>query len=811
MKILDRFIIKSFIGPFVMVLLIVVFILMMQFLWLYIDELVGKGLSVGVILEFLGWGGATMLPLALPLATLLASMMTIGTMGENNELLAIKAAGISLQRVLIPLTILSLLISVGAFFAANDLTPIAYNKIFTLRDDIGRKKDEIKIPIGVFYDGVEGYTLRIDGRNDKSGMMYGVMVYNHSGSRGNLSLTLADSGSMKMLPQKDYLIFNLYDGISYDETNTKKYRDTTYQLQQIDFTSQELVIPLENYTFQKSSEGKYSDQVKAMDLKRLSQDRDSIGMHFDSTIANQRERVLTHTTLRYLKQYDTAFNKTALAPIIYDSLKVCRWTGLAKERNALEDAISKANEHISLLTSFSRETFSDVFLLRRIDIEILKKYSQALACFVLFFIGAPLGAIIRKGGLGTPAIISVLFFVLYWVVDISSTKLQNDGAINAWLGAFMSTFVLAPIGAFITWKAINDSDIIDIDAFKIRFKRIKNRITGKLRKVKIVYMGTPEFAVQPLDELRKTGYRISAVVTVADKASGRGLKMNESAVKRYAVEHKIPVLQPLSLKDPEFLSELEKIKADIFIVVAFRMLPEAVWKMPTLGTVNLHASLLPQYRGAAPINWAIINGEKVTGVTTFMIDKEIDTGKVIMQEQIKILPEDNADTMHDKLKDVGSKLLIRTIDAIVDGKTEMRRQDMLMSEGEVLKPAPKLTKELCRLDFRSLQGKSAVNLVRGLSPYPGAYFDILKEGEEIPVSIKVFEAEFIPATHERYSSYATGAMTPGTLATDGKHYLGAVVSDGIVLLKDIRMSGKKRMDIGAFLLGFREPESYRIV
>ena len=810
MKILDRFIIKSFIGPFIMVLLIVVFILMMQFLWLYIDELVGKGLSLGVILEFLGWGGATMLPLALPLATLLASMMTLGTMGENNELLAIKAAGISLQRVLIPLICMSMAISVGAFFASNNLTPVAWNKIFTLREDIGRKKDEIKIPIGIFYDGVEGYTLRIDGRNDKSGMMYGVMVYNHSGKRGNESLTIADSGSMKMSPQKDYLIFNLYNGISYDETNTKKYRDTTYQLQQIDFTSQELVIPLENYTFTKSSEGKYSDQVKAMKLSRLLSDRDSIGRHFDSTITNQKVKIMAHSTLKYLKQYDSNFNVQTLPPLQYDSLGVCTWPNLPRERDALQEAISKANEHISMLTSFSRETYGDIFLLRRIDIEILKKFSQALACFVLFFIGAPLGAIIRKGGLGTPAIISVLFFVLYWVVDISSTKLQNDGAVNALVGAFLSTFVLAPIGAFITWKAINDSSILDMDAFKIAVRRFKNKITGRLRKVKIVYMGTPEFAVPPLDELRKAGYKISAIVTVADKASGRGLKVNESAVKKYAVEHKIPVLQPVSLKDPEFIAELESLKPDLFVVVAFRMLPEVVWKMPRLGTINLHASLLPQYRGAAPINWAIINGEKVTGVTTFMIDKEIDTGKVILQEQIKIQPEDNAGTMHDKLCETGSKLLVRTVDAIIDGKLEMRRQDMLMSDGEILRPAPKLTKELCHIDFRHLDGKKAVDLIRGLSPYPGAFFKLYRDGMENDSSIKVFEAEFIASTDGRYASYNVRQAEPGSIISDGKHFLGISVSDGIVLLKDIQMAGKKRMGAEAFLLGFREPESYRI-
>ena len=244
MKRLDRFILTSFVGPFVAILFIVIFILMMQFLWLYIDELVGKGLSLKVILEFLGWGSATLLPLSLPLATLLSSVMTLGNLGENNELLAIKAAGISLSRVLAPLIIVSAGISIGAFFAANDLIPVAYNKIFTLRDDIGRTKEEIKIPTGAFYDGIDGYILRVDERDEKSGMMYGVMVYNHTNNNGNTSLTLADSAMMKMSEDKSYLTFILYSGSNYEETNTRKYRDTTLTLQKIEFKDQSMVIPL---------------------------------------------------------------------------------------------------------------------------------------------------------------------------------------------------------------------------------------------------------------------------------------------------------------------------------------------------------------------------------------------------------------------------------------------------------------------------------------------------------------------------------------------------------------------------------------
>ena len=214
MKKLDRFILKAFIGPFVAVLLVVVFILMLQFLWVYIDELVGKGLGFKVILEFMMWGTCTILPLSLPLATLLASMMTLGQMTENNELLAIKASGVSLVRVMIPLTIVSAFIAVGAFFVGNNLVPKAYNEIFTLRDDISRTKEEIKIPSGTFYDGIDGYILRVEDQS-KDGMMHSVMVYDHTSKKGNISITLADSATMRLSKSKDYLIFTLYNGTNY--------------------------------------------------------------------------------------------------------------------------------------------------------------------------------------------------------------------------------------------------------------------------------------------------------------------------------------------------------------------------------------------------------------------------------------------------------------------------------------------------------------------------------------------------------------------------------------------------------------------
>lgn len=801
MKRLDRFILSSFIGPFVAILVVVVFILMMQFLWLYIDELVGKGLSLKIILEFLGWGCATLLPLSLPLATLLASMMTLGTFGENNELLAIKAAGISLKRVLAPMLIMAVFISIGAFFIANDLVPVAFNKIFTLRSDIGRTKEEIKIPTGTFYDGIEGYILRVDDRNEETQMMYDVMVYNHTSTKGNVSLTLADSALMEMSKNKKYLTFTMYDGVNYEETNTKKYRDTTLQLQKIEFSKQQMLIPLENYGFQKSEETDWED-ARTMNLKQLTHGQDSIGkLNIAAKTANIESLSKTNI-LKYNTQLDTA---TLNAPTeLFKNEQNGTWDNIDEEIRANERALAKANEYIATLTSYSRETYQYTFTLRRIDIAILKKFAQAFACFIFFLIGAPLGALIRKGGLGTPAIISVLFFVAYWVIDISGEKLAKDGAVSAAAGVFISTAVLFPTGLFLTWKAINDSAIFSTDSIKVLFNKFKMKIMGKIKKTRIVYMGTPEFAVAPLDALIKNGYNVVGVVTVADKASGRGLKVNESAVKKYAVEHNIPVLQPVSLKDPEFIEAYKAWKPDIAAVVAFRMLPKIVWEIPSKGTFNLHAALLPQYRGAAPINWAVINGDHITGVTTFMIDDGMDTGHIMYREQCRIEDTDNVGDVHDKLMSIGSDLVVQTVETIIEDRLSLQPQKSYIQGAEILRPAPKLTRELCHIDWND-SSTHINNLIRGLSPYPGAFTTLIKDGTE--VQMKIFHAKV--ADKETLSGIITeDGPNAGKIFSDGKNYLAISTSDGAILVEELQIAGKKRMNVKEFLLGFRSPESY---
>ena len=406
---------------------------------------------------------------------------------------------------------------------------------------------------------------------------------------------------------------------------------------------------------------------------------------------------------------------------------------------------------------------------------------------------------IKKGELGTSAIISVLFFVLYWVVDISATKLARDGAISIQRGAFLSSIVLAPIGVYLTYRASKDKEFLNMSQLKVWWKLLVSKVSRFFKPIRIVYMGTPDFAVAPLDSLIAKGYNVVGVVTVADKPSGRGLKVNESAVKRYAVEHGIPVLQPQKLKDPEFLEALKAWKADLFVVVAFRMLPEEVWKMPRLGTFNLHAALLPQYRGAAPINWAVINGEKISGVTTFFIDKDIDTGKIIYRQECRIGPEDSAGDLHDSLMEIGADLVCQTVEGIISNNVETRLQRSFIQGSEVLKSAPKLNRELCHIDWED-SSRHIHNLIRGLSPYPGAFTEIVPaaDPDQKPQNLKIYKARRSDSLHGN----------PGEILSDGKDYLAIATLDGAIELLEIQLAGKKRMEVRDFLKGFREPCSY---
>lgn len=320
-------------------------------------------------------------------------------------------------------------------------------------------------------------------------------------------------------------------------------------------------------------------------------------------------------------------------------------------------------------------------------------------------------------------------------------------------------------------------------------------MSDRFKDLRIIYMGTPDFAVASLEVLVKAKYNIVAVVTSPDKPAGRGMKLQESPVKKFAVRHHIKVLQPEKLQNPAFLSELKSLNADLQIVVAFRMLPEVVWNMPPLGTINVHASLLPQYRGAAPINWAIINGEKETGITTFKLQHEIDTGDILLQEKIEIDKNETAGELHDNLKELGAGVLLSTVEGLAKSTLQARPQSTVnglqspldSEQSAPIRTAPKIFTKTCKIDWNK-SASEIYNLIRGLSPYPTAFTEL---GDK---TIKIFKSEI---------EMIRPATRIGHWESDKKSYLKFACADGYIHLKDVQMEGKKRMNIEDFLRGYR--------
>lgn len=309
------------------------------------------------------------------------------------------------------------------------------------------------------------------------------------------------------------------------------------------------------------------------------------------------------------------------------------------------------------------------------------------------------------------------------------------------------------------------------------------------KELRIIFMGTPEFAVASLNALVKNDYNIVAVITAPDKPSGRGMKLSESAVKKYALDHGLPLLQPEKLKNPEFLSALQSLKADLQIVVAFRMLPEVVWSMPPMGTINVHGSMLPQYRGAAPINWAIINGEKETGVTTFKLQHAIDTGDILLQERIPIADDETAGQLHDRMKDIGATLLVKTVEGLMNKTLKEKSQSTITQSGNEIthRHAPKIFTDTCRIDWNQ-PVDHIYNLIRGLSPYPAAF--TMLDGK----TVKIFSCR---------KSYQQPTQSPGSHTTDGKNFLRFFAGDGCIDITELQIEGKKKMAITDFLRGYR--------
>lgn len=509
MKILHRFMLKQFIGPFVLSFIIVVFTLLMQFLWKYIDDLVGKGLAISVIGELLLYTSAQLTIMAFPLAVLLASIFTLGNLGENYELIALKAAGISLQRIVLPLIILSGVIAGGAFVFANNVTPVTNLKMRTLIWDIQQQRPELQIREGIFYNGIEGYTIRIGRRNYETGMLYNLMIYDHTEKAGNTTVILADSGRMAVTSDKRFLEITLHHGHRYiDQVDSRAVKRTnrTYPFSHQFFDEQVFRMPLPGFDLTRSDEQIFKQSFQMMNLKQLEYTLDSLSLVIRQQEEQMRKIVkpvyqnpelkgmAIDTTLRSKvpDNYRAEFNKET---------KTLR-------QQSIQGAVNEARSQKDQLGGLIYELDDKSSRAWKYEIEWHRKFTMSLACLIFFFIGAPLGAIIRKGGLGTPIIIAVIFFVLYYVISMIGEKSAREGAMTPFEGMWLATFIVLPVGIFLTYAATRDSSIFNQELYINYIKKGLNLIfvTHRAPRPDIAYEADktdllPENMIAELDGL----------------------------------------------------------------------------------------------------------------------------------------------------------------------------------------------------------------------------------------------------------------------------------------------------------------------
>lgn len=467
MKKLDKLIIKSYLGPLLMTFSLSLFVFLLQFLWKQIEQIIGKGLGGEVILELVSYACATLVPMALPLAILLASIMTMGSFGEKYELVAMKAAGVSLWRVLRPLIILSCLLSVMAFFFSNKVIPVANMKLKTIMYEVKTKKPTLNIKPNQFYSEIDNYTIRIGSKDKEGKNMKDIIVYDHSKDLGNVSVTLADSGQMYATPDGNTLIFRLFSGYTFDE-NIEGENIVLRPLMRLNFKEQIIRFDISNFGFQEADEDRYEGHYKMLDLKALNRNLDTLH-------AKQRESL--ENISRLAKQNITlSSGEPCLQKDFYSqfsSLDVDKRQMVENvAANKLEFVYNEMNANLLRLES-------DEDMIRRHQIELHRKFTLSVACLILFFIGAPLGAIIRKGGLGMPIVVSSLAFIIYYIVGTMGENAAREGEMPIWLGMWLSTLIFLPIGLFLTTKATTDAGIMSAESWT----KVMNKILERIKKI----------------------------------------------------------------------------------------------------------------------------------------------------------------------------------------------------------------------------------------------------------------------------------------------------------------------------------------
>ncbi|PXZ45401.1 YjgP/YjgQ family permease [Sanguibacteroides justesenii] len=474
MKKLHLFVLKSFIGPFVATFFISMFVLIMQFLWRYIDDLVGKGLEWSVIAHLLFYVSMTLVPMGLPLAVLLASIMTFGSLGENYELTALKAAGISLYRIMQPLIVLIVILTVAAFFFSNNVLPYANLKAGSLLYDIKRQKPELSLKEGVFINDIENYSIKVDKIDKETGMMYNMMIYNHTGLSKNYEVTIADSGRMEASPDGRYMEVELFHGNTSTDEGLKSNNRTTFPFRRVDFDKQYFSIPLSGNEFSRTNEDNFRGGYNMLSIKQLEVAIDSLQTGLKSRKEMDADRMLStnyvRQRVRNAKRDSVLREETEGKIQDLDSL----YTSFdAKEqKRMLEEAVGFARaakqfhwNDLSYLSS-REET------IRRHQIEWHRKFTLSFACFIFFFIGAPLGGIIRKGGLGMPVVVSIFLFIVYYIIWMMGERAAREGVLEPWQGMWISSVVLLPLGAFLTYTAMTDSAVMSTEAYANFVKKI---------------------------------------------------------------------------------------------------------------------------------------------------------------------------------------------------------------------------------------------------------------------------------------------------------------------------------------------------
>ncbi|MGN0006953.1 MAG: LptF/LptG family permease [Alistipes sp.] len=483
MKTIHKLVLKAYLGPMFMTFFIVLFVLMMNFVWRYIDELVGKGLDAGVIIELIMYATANMIPMGLPLAILLATIMTMGNLGENYELLAMKSAGMSLPKIMKPLTIVVGIIAIGSFFVVNNLVPYANKKMLSIIYDIRQQNQALEFQDGLFFNGIDNMSIRVEKQEPETKLLRKILIYDNRAYNGNMTTTIADSGYIRLTDDKKYLMVTLYNGETYEQTRNNQWY-TSNTLRHHKFERQEGKIPMSGFDFERTDENLFSNNSQTKNINELQQAIDSL----DRMVGN----ITTTAYSPLLREQIFEKDPDAVAPP--DSVKIDRSSkhisanlldsvikADVRSRNKIWNKARQSAKNSRNMFSFDESTSKEALnQLYRSKNEWHRKLALPVSIMIFFLVGAPLGAIIRKGGLGMPIVISVIFFVIYYIISISGEKLAKEGTWDSLLGMWISSIILAPIAVYLTYKATNDSALLDIDWYIGRYKHYKEILLARL-------------------------------------------------------------------------------------------------------------------------------------------------------------------------------------------------------------------------------------------------------------------------------------------------------------------------------------------